>query len=80
MDWPGLCLGPADDLDVASQNRRGVQQPFGGEPAELVVLELSAVGLRNPKERRSAQTVSDRAVKRLEAATPGIRLSQARSR
>jgi hypothetical protein len=45
-----LGLGPDDDLDVAIEESDKVQQPFGGESVQLVVLELRDVGLRNAEQ------------------------------
>jgi hypothetical protein len=36
-----LGLRPDDDLDVTIEESDEVQQPFGGEPVQLVVLELA---------------------------------------
>jgi hypothetical protein len=43
-------LGPDDDLDIAIEEGDEAQQPLGGEPAQLVVLEVRDVRLRNAEE------------------------------
>src|SRR5215210_9400393 len=45
-----LGFRPNDNLDVTVQESHEAQQPLGGEPAQLVVLELGDVWLRNAKQ------------------------------